>query len=354
VKASFSNIGNSWVAFKGFLETLGAEVIIPPKITKNTFILGDKFAPKLCCLSFKIVTGNLIEAVNLGADTLVILSGKPCRCRFACSEVIFNTIFRKLKYKVKIVTLAEKGIWYDIFKVTPKLCYKNSNILSIKAWSLFWWKLKVLDEFEKEKRKIAPYEIKKGEAENIFQEGIKYLDQAKTIKEIKQVRNTILKLFGKILLNNPQKRFRIGIIGENFVVLEPSVNFNIEKELASRGIECYSFVSIYEFFKTVFGLNRVRKRIMKIGSSHLGISAGGYELQYVGEIIKYKNLGFDGFIHLYPFACINETIVRGVYPKVAQQMNLPFLQIALNDFTENNKVLLRLETFIELLKRRKK
>ena len=47
------------------------ELIVPRPTSHRTLDLGVKYSPVEACLPFKLTLGNLIEACELGADTLI-------------------------------------------------------------------------------------------------------------------------------------------------------------------------------------------------------------------------------------------------------------------------------------------
>jgi len=81
VKITFPNLGNIIsIAGKSLLSNLGHEVILPPINNKRTLDLGVRYAPEYCCLPLKIVLGNFIEALEKGAETILMIGGwGPCR-----------------------------------------------------------------------------------------------------------------------------------------------------------------------------------------------------------------------------------------------------------------------------------
>jgi predicted nucleotide-binding protein (sugar kinase/HSP70/actin superfamily) len=68
------------VTAKALFESFGLEVVVPPPCTKKTLSLGTKHAPEFACLPLKINIGNYIEAIEMGADTIIMGGGVgPCR-----------------------------------------------------------------------------------------------------------------------------------------------------------------------------------------------------------------------------------------------------------------------------------
>ena len=80
MKITFPHMGDMHIAVKAMLAGLKLDVIPPPPITKRTFELGIKNSPEFACMPLKINLGNFIEAMEKGADTIVMAGGwGPCR-----------------------------------------------------------------------------------------------------------------------------------------------------------------------------------------------------------------------------------------------------------------------------------
>ena len=65
------NCGMKYVVEQGFESTC----ILPPPLTKRSEELGAKNSPDFVCTPFKTTLGSMIEALEAGADTLVMVYG---------------------------------------------------------------------------------------------------------------------------------------------------------------------------------------------------------------------------------------------------------------------------------------
>ena len=75
------NCGMKYVVEQGFESTC----ILPPPLTKRSEELGAKNSPDFVCTPFKTTLGSMIEALEAGADTLVMVYGI---CRFCQSGAL--------------------------------------------------------------------------------------------------------------------------------------------------------------------------------------------------------------------------------------------------------------------------
>lgn len=70
----------NWVAFKTLFESLGLEVIVPDPTNREAIKVGVKYSPEFVCFPFKATLGDFKNALDKGADTLIMaIDCGPCR-----------------------------------------------------------------------------------------------------------------------------------------------------------------------------------------------------------------------------------------------------------------------------------
>jgi len=80
MKVTFPHLGTMHIFCKAIAETAQIPYIVPPETSRRTLTLGVLHSNECICLPFKIILGNFIEALQMGADTIVMVgSGPPCR-----------------------------------------------------------------------------------------------------------------------------------------------------------------------------------------------------------------------------------------------------------------------------------
>ncbi len=75
MKITYPNMGSLNMILKTMFEGIGVEVVDPPPSTNKTLTLGVRNSHEFVCLPFKINVGNFIEALDKGADTIIMLGG---------------------------------------------------------------------------------------------------------------------------------------------------------------------------------------------------------------------------------------------------------------------------------------
>ncbi len=96
-------MGNVYVPFKTAFRELGIDMVVPPPNSQRTLSLGSKYSPEFVCIPFKLTLGNFIEALEMGADTLVMAAG-PGLCRFGYYAKIQERILKDMGFDFQMVT----------------------------------------------------------------------------------------------------------------------------------------------------------------------------------------------------------------------------------------------------------
>ena len=80
MKVSFAHLGTAYVFLEPYLASLGLEVIVPHLTSKRTLDIGVRACPEMICAPCKLIFGNYVEALERGAERLIMLGG-PNTCR---------------------------------------------------------------------------------------------------------------------------------------------------------------------------------------------------------------------------------------------------------------------------------
>jgi len=182
MKVTFPHMGNIWVGAKAMANKLGVDLIVPPPTSQRTLTLGVKHSPEMVCLPFKLTLGNMIEALDLGADT-VVMGGFAGPCRFGYYRKTQEQILRNLGYDFTMVTQS-LGIGGMIKYLT------NDAPVSkiVMAFHFARAKLKALDNLGQLVYKIRAIERDKGDATRIHRDSIKAIDDAGDSQAIKRAK----------------------------------------------------------------------------------------------------------------------------------------------------------------------
>ena len=147
-KVAFPHVGTMYIVWESLIKGLGGEVVVPPYTSKKTLSYGTKNSPEAICLPYKLILGNFIEAIQHGADTVVMISS-PGICRLGEYGNNIQNALHDLGYDAKYIELSLydglKGLYDFVRTVAPN----KSPIDYIKAIYIAIQKVFVLDRVER-------------------------------------------------------------------------------------------------------------------------------------------------------------------------------------------------------------
>ena len=97
MRISIPHMGNLYIPCKALFQRLDIDFVIPPVNNQHTLALGVKHSPEGLCIPFKLTLGNMIEAVQLGADTFLMPAGDNI-CRLGYYAKTQEQILHDLGY----------------------------------------------------------------------------------------------------------------------------------------------------------------------------------------------------------------------------------------------------------------
>lgn len=352
-KVSFPYMGTSYIPFERALTTFGNEVVIPPRPTEETISYGTKYAPEFACYPFKIVLGTYMQVLEAGADTLVS-SGGVGPCRAGLYTLLQEKILKDLGYEFEMITMEPPGRHFrDLMQNIKKLINTRLTLRDYISIARFTWKqLVLLDKVERLSHKMRPLEIRKGDSSQTYKKCIEMITGAETYSDLKQIEREAELLYAAI-----EKRdydpIKIGIVGEIYVLMEPSSNLEIEEMLGELGVyvERSMFLSEYTISNAVMDLFHMagERDAKKMAAPYFKEMCGGHGRESVGNSVLFAKRGFDGIIQLSPFTCIPEIVAKSILPKVCKEHGIGFLTISLDEQTGKEGLRTRLEAFTDLL-----
>jgi predicted nucleotide-binding protein (sugar kinase/HSP70/actin superfamily) len=356
MKATFPHMGNTYIPIKALLEKVGLEVIIPPRSSKKTLSLGTQNSPEYACLPLKINLGNFIEAAELGADTIVMAGGVG-PCRFGYYAQIQREILHDLGLNFEVIVLEPPDTHFtELAKKINSLTDSWWKVIS--GMALAYYKACAIDRIEKKVQQVRAREVSKGNSDKIFTEAIQKIDKSSVKKEIKEIVATALQKLNQVEADPLRSIVKVAIVGEIYTVLEPFVNFEIEKMLGSLGVEVTRSIYLSQWINDhlFFGMlpGESSKKIIKLSSPHLNSFVGGHGRETVASSVSYAQQGYDGVIQLAPFTCMPEIVAHSVLPLVSKEHGLPIMSIYLDEQSGETGIKTRVEAFVDLIGRKKR
>jgi predicted nucleotide-binding protein (sugar kinase/HSP70/actin superfamily) len=361
MRVGFPHFGNVYIPIKAMARRLGApdgKVIIPPPITQCTLDLGVKYSPQEACLPYKLTLGSLIEACELGADTLIQARGTGI-CRLGYYAKGQEQMLQDLGYNAHFLTLdVSHNKFMSIIRLIQGMSDNTPWREIISAFFFSIGKLSALDRVEKVVQKVQAVEVEKGTASRIYREAVNAVDEATDSKEIKKITKEYIHKLTQVPKDTTAKPLKVGIVGEIYVVIEPFANMDIEVELGKLGIEVERTLTLSRWVKYSLFLNYLGvdewKEVHKLAGPYVDHDIGGDGWESVGEKVLYDHEGFDGVIHLAPFTCMPEIVAENIMSSTKE--DIPVLAITCDEQQSKQGMLTRLEAFVDLIgfRRRRK
>lgn len=356
MRITFPYMGYYSPVFINLFKKLGHDVVPPLKPSKRTLDLGTKYAPEFACLPLKILLGSYVEALDMGADTIVSTGGVgPCRAGYYTR--LQEKILRSLGYDFVMYTIEPlKGHMLEVLRTLRSLV--NVPITKLyDALATTWLKLAYIDEIERACHRIRPVEIDKGCSTRLMEQAVDEMNNAQKCGEVREVGRSYLRKFEKIEIDESKDPLKVGIIGEIYVVLEPSANFEVIENLNKLGVYAHRSIFLTDWTEQNAFLDAFRiqpeRQIRCQAKPYLNQPVGGHGENSIGETVRYAKSGYDGVIQLAPFTCIPEIVAKSILPKVSHDYGIPVMTLTLDEQTGHEGVMTRLEAFVDLLARRR-
>ena len=349
------HMGNLYIPLKALLERLELDFVIPPVNNQRTLSLGVRYSPEGMCIPFKLTLGNLIEAAEAGADTLLMPAGSGI-CRLGYYAKTQEQVLHDLGYDAEIVCVGvSQRKLLGLLEAIKRLSNNASWAKIISAFRFGLTKLNVLDDIERAVQKVRPVERIKGTANKLFAQAVRATEQADDYQSLKRVKTDYLEQLSQVERDASAEPLVVGIIGEFYVLLEPFSNLDVEKELGRLGVEVRRSIftsgwTKFSLFLNPLGVNE-KDRLHKAAMPYLKRDIGGEGWESVGEKVLHAK-DYDGLIHLAPFTCMPEIVAQNIMPSTKE--NMPVLTILCDEQLGKPGMLTRLEAFVDLLKHRRR
>lgn len=358
MKVTYPHLGNLFLAINALLQGLGCEIIPPPPSSKRTLSLGTQIAPESACLPLKINLGNYLEALELGADTLVMVGGVgPCRIGYYGQ--VQEQILRDLEKNFKMVVLEPPDAHFrEVWDKIGELKQRSWTDV-IKGINLAWHKIYAADQIEMKLEWLRPRLNWNSLhlAEQIYEKAIKRLDQIQSRKEIKILVKETFSALQELPHDPQQEIIKIGLVGEVYMLLEPFANLDLEKHLGRLGVEVERAIYLSQWINDhLFGsLLPVpsSKYLKERARPFLNHFVGGHGRESVGGAVEFAKRGFDGVIQIGPLTCMPEIVAQSILPSVSEAYGIPIMTIYIDEHSGEAGLITRLEAFVDLIRQKK-
>lgn len=354
--ATFPHMGNMYIAIKELFRGLKMEVVPPPPVSKRTLDLGVKYSPEFACLPLKINVGNFIEAMEKGADTIV-MGGGWGPCRFGYFAQVEREILKDLGFNFTMVVLeAPDSRLSDLLRQIKALGENVSISQAYRALKFAWGKLKAVEVLEKTLEFCLPRAFNKALVEKHFEEGLQAIDDIHHPKELENVTLEVVQAMRSVPRTD-EPVLKIGLVGEIYTVLEPATNCHIARHLGRINAEVTRSIYLSDWVNDHILGGWVKKSnhryILESSRPYLNYEVGGHGRETVGCSVDFARRGYDGIIQIGPLTCMPEIVAQSVLGSVSRELQVPCMTMYFDEHSGTAGVYTRLEAFVDMLARRK-
>lgn len=358
MKATFPHMGNVYLAAKALLDGLGIDYVIPPKNNKTALDFGSLYSPEEICLPFKIMIGNFVQAIEQGADTIIMAgSCGPCRLGEYCE--LQMTIMKSLGYDLNFIIIdypkdiGIKELFRRINKISSESKKKPHE--KLRALSNAIKVINLIDEIDELAHMYAGFERNKGECKQLLNECKTEAMKCNTPGEMIKLFKFYKEKINHISVDINKNPLKIAIIGEIYTVIEPYSNFYIEDKLMDYGVSSARGLTPSWWVKNA-ALSPLKINSIKIrrnAKKYLPIQIGGHAIECIGEAVTASTEKFDGAIQIFPMGCMPEIVSKSILPTISKDLDFPVMSLVVDDMTGEAGYITRIEAFIDLLDRRR-
>ena len=352
-------IGHIWMILRSLSAKTGLEMVQPPPPTRRTVSLGVANSPEWMCFPFKVVLGNFYEAIELGADTVLMADG-PQLCRLGYYSRLYEQVLHETGHpEVRVLSLN----WQDEQIVAlgkflrvllgDKISWRTIAGLIRHALAQF----ALIEDVEQKVQYLRPRAMDYHAVENIWKGAEARVEVAATGKDLKAARRELFADLDAVPLRPGAVPLQVGILGEFIMAMDPFYNFDLEAELGRRGVEVHRFSWVTSWAKVWLFLAAIGqshdKAVRRAAAPYLTRDVSGEGMQTVGETVLMAQKGFDGIVHLQPFTCLPEIVAQNILPNVMRDHDIPVLEMIVDEQTGKMGLLTRIEAFVDLMSRRR-
>jgi len=307
---SFPIMGKAYAEIaKKYAEALGLKVITPPPITDKTIKLGVRHSPDMMCFPYKVTLGTIIEALELGANTIITYANNvETRCRQELYPVL-------QEYQLNRIGGYEFEMFPIGFQNLISRMHKVSGRSRLHVTRVTW----------------------------------RFLKEVQTVSH--QVWAT--------------DRLNIGIIGEIYCCCDEKVNYGLEGTIRKYGANPFNACTVSEFFDECLnygwasklgplGFSKLFRRdpmkpYLDIAKGYVGKIFAGHGKENIAYLHWLVDKGIDGIIHVLPLSCMPETTIEPFINGICEDAEVPLLRIAIDENNSEANLDTRVETFIKLI-----
>jgi len=358
---TFPHLGSMYIFCKAIAETARIDYVLPPATSNRTREIGEYATNESVCLPLKIILGNLVEGLEQGADTVIMIgSGPPCRLG------MYDRIIK--------ILLEERGLrfrWLTIPGVFNKEAFRQNhaetlelrreltpaNLLRFPLAILTGWRKMIwCEHIEKTALAVRAAARRPVEADRALSAGLHGLDRARSLPAISRAGHQALADLEKVK-KGAHTPLNVLMVGEVYTVMEPSINMDVERRLGYLGVavERSSWFSLHirKGSRMDRGLLAERQKLLDMADPYFTYDVGAECNFSVAETLQAAREGCDGVLHVYPFSCMPESSAAAALSVAAAEAGIPLLTLVIDRQDMGLRIDTQLEAFVDVMRWRR-
>ncbi|MGI6731774.1 MAG: hypothetical protein ACOX5F_07790 [Anaerovoracaceae bacterium] len=357
MKITFPHFGDAHLIARLFFQEIGVELIRPPVNSRRGLEIGSQNSPDEICLPFKLMLNNLMEAHEMGADTVIMVSTMG-PCRLGEYGELLKSVLDKKGYHFEWIlldTVSAVGKKEIIRRLSQVVQDSNkSNLYILQSLKGMYRIICELEKLEKRAYMTCGYELNKGDCKKILTACKKELNNASSLQEALAIIDSKDYELKRIPVNKDKEPLKLLLTGEIYSLTEPFASHNIENLLMDMGVCFEKKITIGWWIRNTL-LNPLQLRnIRERGNHYLPYSIGGYAKETVRDVVNSKAESFDGVIQIFPVGCMPEIVAKSVLSQITEELDIKVLTVIFDEMGGEAGYITRVEAFVDMLLRRKR
>jgi len=309
--------------WKKILEELDAELVYSGPTNKKVVEEGVQQGFGELCIPIKIYYGHVLKLIREHPDLDLIFVPRYVA---EVKDAFFCPKFLSLP---------------DIIKILPE-CPKILNFeVNVKEFPITSSAIELGKQLGKSQaRSLEAYDV----AKTYFKEYHSFLRQGAQVNHALRLVKRNLPF--KLPKRKQKSDIRFLLLGHGYNVFDTFINLDFQKKLTDQGVEVITIENLPEsVFKVPVIINK------KLHNYWV------HEEEIMQAIRYFLTKGkdeIDGVIFLISFACGPDSIISELIMRDMKVVGLPFLEIIMDEHSGEAGLLTRIESFTEMIRRRKK
>jgi predicted nucleotide-binding protein (sugar kinase/HSP70/actin superfamily) len=357
MKVTFPHLGSMYIFCKAMAETAGIPYVLPRPTSNRTRETGEYSTNESVCLPLKIILGNFVDALDQGADTIVMVgSGPPCR--LGLYDRIIKVVLTDMGYSFRWLTIPGIFNWQALLqnreeaKVLRKELTLGNYFRFPWAVIMGWKKMMWCEQLERTAAGMRAVAGDPVEVDRLLTKGLDAIDKAQGVTSLSEAGNAAVASLGDVKKTG-RPPLKVLMVGEVYTVMEPSINMDVERRLGHLGVVVHRSSYFSTHIRRGSRLDRrmlkERQRLLQMARPYLNYDVGAECNFSVAEAVLGSRQGYDGVVHVYPFSCMPETNAATVLSVVSEDLDIPVLPVVIDRQDMGLRIDTQLEAFVDIM-----